>query len=293
MKKAGRQSVLVVGCGDVGMRLLAVLRGRYRLFAVTRHADQAAAIRAAGATPIVADLDQAETLARLSRLARIVVHLAPPQSDGDRDTRTRRLTAFLRPRSQLVYVSTTGVYGDCAGALVNETRAVKPHNARALRRVDAERCLRAWATRSGSRLSILRVPGIYARERLPLERLNNGTPALRAEDDAYTNHIHADDLAHIIALALARGAANRIYHAVDDSGMKMGDYFDAVARAFNLPLPPRLPREQLRAQVSPVLWSFMSESRRLDNRRIKEELGARLRYPDVMYALQRFTSAPS
>jgi nucleoside-diphosphate-sugar epimerase len=283
--------LLVIGCGDIGMRLLASLRGRYRIFAVTRQAEHVEAIRAAGATPIIADLDKPETLARLSRLARRVVHLAPPPNDGDRDTRTRALIPFLPPRARLVYVSTSGVYGDCAGELVSETRMTNPQNARARRRVDAERRLRAWAVGSKSRLCIVRVPGIYARERLPIERLQNGTPALRAEDDVFTNHIHADDLARIIALALARGMPNRVYHAVDESDMKMGDYFDAVARAFDLPAPPRLPRDALRAQVSPVLYSFMAESRRLDNRRIKEELGVRLSYRDVESALAAFTAA--
>ncbi|MBV8634360.1 MAG: NAD(P)H-binding protein [Burkholderiaceae bacterium] len=291
MKKQPR--LLVIGCGDVGMRLLALLRGRYRIFAVTRQAGHVAAIRAAGATPIIADLDQPDSLARLTRLASRIVHLAPPPSDGENDKRTRNLIPFLPPRARLVYVSTTGVYGDCAGELVAETRAVKPQNVRAKRRVDAEQCLRAWARRSGSCLSILRVPGIYARERLPIERLQKGTPTLRAEDDVYTNHIHADDLAHIIALALVRGMPNRVVHAADDSDMKMGDYFDVVARAFDLPPPPRLPREQLRAQVSPVLYSFMAESRRLDNRRLKEELGVRLRYRDVVGALATFTGRQS
>jgi nucleoside-diphosphate-sugar epimerase len=280
--------LLVIGCGDVGMRLLALLRGRYRIFAVTRRAEHAQAIRAAGATPIIADLDKQQTLARLSGLARRIVHLAPPPNVGERDTRTHALIPFLPPRAHLVYISTTGVYGDCAGEWVAETRMPNPQNARAVRRVDAENRLRAWAVRSNSRLSILRVPGIYARERLPLERLQNGTPALRAEDDVFTNHIHADDLARIIFLALARGAANRVYHAVDDSDMKMGDYFDAVARAYDLPAAPRLPRDELRACVSPVLYSFMAESRRLDNRRIKEELGVRLRYRDVASALAMF-----
>lgn len=285
--------LLVIGCGDVGMRLLALLHTRYRIYAVTRQAEYAAAIRAAGATPIIADLDQPQTLARLSRLARRIVHLAPPPGTGERDTRTRKLIPILPPQAQVVYVSTTGVYGDCAGGLVHETRTTNPQNARAVRRVDAERSLRAWAVRSASRLAILRVPGIYARERLPIERLQNGTPALRAEDDVFTNHIHADDLARIIALALERGAPNRVVHASDDSEMKMGDYFDAVARAFDLPAPPRLSREQLRTQVSPVLYSFMAESRRLDNRRIKEELGVRLRYRDVESALAEFTSPKS
>ena len=139
--------------------------------------------------------------------------------------------------------------------------------------------------------SVLRVPGIYAEDRLPLKRLREGTPALAAPDDVYTNHIHADDLARALALALLRGAPGRVYHAVDDSDMKMGDYFDAVAAAYQLAKPPRLPRTELAQQVSPVLLSFMSESRRLANTRLKTELGLRFRYPDVHTALATWRAA--
>jgi nucleoside-diphosphate-sugar epimerase len=169
---------------------------------------------------------------------------------------------------------------------VEETRPLNPQNARAKRRVDAEQVLRAWARRNRGHLSILRVPGIYAAERLPLERLKQGVPALINEDDVYTNHIHGDDLARIVVQALTRGAPSRIYHAVDDSELKMGEYFDAVAQTFDLPRAPRLPRAQLKNAVSPMLWSFMSESRRLSNARIKTELGTRLRYPCVQDALR-------
>src|SRR5690606_37930035 len=109
--------------------------------------------------------------------------------------------------------------------------------------------------RSQSYLSILRVPGIYATERLPVERLQKGLPALNADEDVYTNHIHADDLARIIVAALFRGCNCRIYHAVDDTQMKMGAYFDAVADVCGLPHAPRLPREQLQQQVSPMMLS--------------------------------------
>lgn len=276
-----RPRLLILGCGDVGMRLLPLVRARFRVFAVTSNPERCAELRAAGAIPLVADLDRPATLTRLRGLARHVVHLAPPQSEGLLDRRTRHLSAILPEGAHLVYVSTSGVYGDCAGALIDETRAVAPHNARAWRRVDAERVLRAWARRSGARLAILRVPGIYARDRLPLRRLEQGTPALLAAEDVYTNHIHADDLARIVALALFRGLPGRIYHAVDDTHMLMADYFDTVADAFALPRPPRVAREQLAAQVSPMLLSFMSESRRMANARIKEELGVRLRHPQV------------
>lgn len=292
VSKLARPRLLILGCGDVGMRMLPLLRGRFRIFAVTSQDSRRDELRAAGAVPIVADLDQPATLARLARLAPYIAHLAPPQPDGVHDRRTRNLTAILPDAATLVYVSTTGVYGDCGGALINETQAPSPRNARAKRRVDAEAVLRAWARRSGSRLSILRVPGIYAADRLPLERLQKGTPALAPDDDVYTNHIHADDLARIVVTALFRGRSCRTYHAADDSQMKMGEYFDAVADAFGLPRPARLPREELQQAVSPVLLSFMSESRRLSNARLKAELGVRLRYARVDDALAQVRRAP-
>ncbi|MDY7578005.1 sugar nucleotide-binding protein [Herbaspirillum sp. RTI4] len=285
--KIGKPRLLILGCGDVGMRLLPLVRDRFRVIAVTSSPDRCAALRAAGALPLVANLDQPATLARLARLASYIVHLAPPQSSGDTDRRTRNLAAILPDRATLVYISTTGVYGDCGGAWVDETRPVQPHNLRARRRVDAENVLRAWARRAGGRLSILRAPGIYAADRLPLERLRRGTPALLAVDDVYTNHIHADDLARMTAAALFHAQPLRIYHAVDDSALKMADYFDAVAQAFALPPPPRLPRAELAGVVSPMLLSFMSESRRLSNRRLKQELGLRLRYPTVQTLLEQ------
>ena len=280
-----RPRLLIVGCGDVGMRLLPLVRGRFRVFAVTSQPERQAELRAAGAVPIVADLDQPGTLRRLAHLARYVLHLAPPPGHGSLDTRTRNLCAILPEGVRLTYVSTSGVYGDCGGALIDECRPLAPTNPRARRRVDAETVLRAWALQRHARVSILRVPGIYARDRLPLKRLEQGTPALIAEHDVFTNHIHADDLARALARALFKGLPGRAYNAVDDTHMKMADYFDTVADAFAMQRPPRLPREQLRALVSPVLLSFMSESRRLCNHRLKRELGLRLRYPDLVAAV--------
>lgn len=285
LPRFGKPRLLILGCGDVGMRLLPLLKQHFRIFAVTSQPERHASLRAAGAIPITANLDHPHTLARLAGLAPYIVHLAPPRPEGESDSRSRNLIAILPDKSRLVYVSTTGVYGDCAGALFDETRPVQPANPRARRRVAAEQLLRAWARRSQSVLAILRVPGIYAANRLPLARLQKGTPALLAADDVYSNHIHADDLAMLIKLALFRAAPGRVYHAVDDSALKMADYFDLVAGHFQLPPPPRLPRAALLTQISPVPLSFMSESRRLKNDRMKNELGASLRYPTVAQAL--------
>ena len=283
--KAGLPRLLIVGCGDVGMRILTLLQSsrhpRFRLYAVTSQAARCDALRAAGAIPIVANLDSPASLTRLAGLANRIVYLAPPPSHGNQDTRSRHLAAILPHHAHLTYVSTTGVYGDCGGALFDETRPVAPRNARAIRRVDAEQVWRDWGRRSHSSVSILRVPGIYAADRLPLERLQKALPALLPEEDVMTSHIHADDLARLVVRALWRARPNRIYHAVDDSDMAMGDYFDLVADRFGLPRPPRLSRGELAGQVSPMMLSFMSESRRMSNRRIRHELGFRLDYPTV------------
>jgi len=274
-----------VGCGDVAWRALPALRRRFRVFALLRDAAGAARWRAAGAVPLFADLDDPASLRRIAGVADHVLHLAPPPDRGPRDRRTQALLAALgRKKSlpqRLVYVSTSGVYGDCGGDRVDETRRLHPESARGMRRADAERRLRAFGRDAGTVVSILRAPGIYAADRLPLERLQKRTPALCAADDVYTNHIHADDLAAACVAALRRGRANRAYNVCDDSQLKMGEYFDRVADAFALPRPPRLTRDEAERALSPVQRSFMRESRRLANRRLKEELALRLRYPQV------------
>ena len=292
-RKFGKPSLLIVGCGDVGQRCVQLLSDRFHIFALTRDRQNIELLRDLGAHAILADLDDLSTLRRLTALAHTVIHLAPPNTDGEIDQRTRNLISILPNKSRLVYISTSGVYGDCAGEIVEEVRTVAPRNSRAVRRVDAERCLRAWAVRSQSHLSILRVPGIYAVNRLPLERLQKGTPALIDSEDVFTNHIHADDLAYLIKLSLFRGKSNRVYHAVDQTQLKMADYFDLVANYFNYPNPPRMSRAQLEQHISPVLLSFMSESRRLSCDRLLHELQARLTFPNVELALQKMSEEKS
>lgn len=290
MKRRNMKQVLIVGSGDVARRIIPWLARRFLVRALVRRPEERDALRALGATPIVADLDRPASLARLAGIADYVLHCAPPPGEGQDDPRTRRLLAALMQRAslprRLVYISTTGVYGDCAGAWLDETRPLRPASARAVRRVAAENRLRRFGCRSGCRVSVLRAPGIYdADARLPLARLRKGEPVLAPEDDVFTNHIHADDLARLLALALFRGRPNRVYNASDDSQLRMGEYFDLVADAVGLPRPPRLPRAALSERLSALTLSFMSESRRLDNGRIKRELRARLLFPCVADAL--------
>lgn len=271
------------------------LAERCRLYVLTRSDERLHALRACGATPIVGDLDRPDTLARLTGLANDVLHLAPPPGNGDTDARTANLIRTLGKGGSLpqrfVYLSTSGVYGDCAGALVREHAPLRPQSDRARRRVDAERRLRAWGRRSGVRVSILRVPGIYAADRLPLQRLRAAAAALRAEEDVHTNHIHADDLVAIVLDTLARGRSQRAYNASDASAMKLGEYLDLVARAFGLPPPPRVSLQEAARTLSPAQLSFLRESRRLDNGRLLRELRTRLRYPSVREGVEAARAA--
>jgi nucleoside-diphosphate-sugar epimerase len=268
------KQLLIAGYGDIARRALVRLERRFEVVRVSRRHGF--------------DLDRPDTLSFAG--ADALLHCAPPPNEGETDTRTANLLAALEKGrilpARMVYVSTSGVYGDCAGARVDESRPLAPQTARARRRVDAERRLTQWCTCNKVPLVVLRVPGIYAADRLPLERLRAGSPVLRAEDDVYTNHIHAEDLAAILCCALEDDAPPGVYNASDDSELKMGDWFDLVADVHGLPRPPRITIAEAKDRIPAGLLSFMSESRRLDNRRLKQRLGVQLRYPTVHEGLR-------
>lgn len=282
-----RPTLLIVGCGDVGLRVLPWVCGRWRVVVLTSSPARVPALRAAGAVPLQGNLDAPATLGRLGGLPDAVLHLAPPPNQGRSDPRTAALLAALARGGRvqrLVYASTTGVYGDRGGARIDETVPLRPSTDRAWRRVDAEARVRHFGRQAGVRTALLRIPGIYAPDRDggdPRERVRRGTPALRAEDDVYTNHIHADDLARACVAALVRAGPGRVVNVCDDTELKMGDYLDLVARIAGLPPVPRLSRAEAAAQLSPMTMSFMGESRRIGNQRLKRELRLALRHPTV------------
>ena len=283
-----RTRILIIGCGDVGQRLARLVTPHSRVLALTSSPERQVSLRAQGLVPLLGNLDDPRTLGRLAGLAQRVVHLAPPPSTGDRDPRTVNLLRALARRGQvraLVYGSTTGVYGDAQGQWVDEASALAPQTDRARRRVAAEQAVRQWG--SGARGCVLRIPGIYALDREggdPRDRVRRGAPVLQAADDVYTNHIHADDLARACLAALWRGRPGRVVQVCDDQTLPMGDYFDLVADLAGLDHPPRLSRAEARQQLSPMQMSFLSESRRLRNQRLKTELRLQLRYPTVREA---------
>lgn len=315
-----RQSrLLVVGCGDVGQRVLRLLRGRMRVAVLTSSPEKKTALRALGVRVLEGNLDQPQSLRRLAGLADRVLHAAPPartEAHVRRHRTARLLNALARVRRdsgnsgdgktlrsgnslrsigsatlRLVYISTTGVYGNRDGNWVDESTTLQPLTGRAQRRVCAERSLRSFGLRgvagrmpAGKRFfssSILRAPGIYAADRVhgtPRARLERGIPALRQQDDVFTNRIHANDLARACMLALFRGRAQRVYNVCDDAQIKAGDFLAQAAALYGLPAPERVSKAEMAQRVSPLSMSFLSESRRIRNHRLRE-LGLQLHYP--------------
>ena len=294
-----RQRILIIGCGDVGLRVVRQLPSRLRVIALTSSPERQPVLRSAGVLPLLGNLDEPATLRRLAGLTTRVVHLAPPPNHNPNWRDDPRMVSLLRALQRrslpdaLVYGSTSGVYGDCGGELVNETWRLSPQTPRGQRRVQAEGQVRLFGRMTGVPVHILRIPGIYATDRdggTPITRLLKGTPVLRREDDVYTNHIHADDLARACIAALWRGKPQRISNVCDDTQLLMGDYFDLAADLYQLPRPPRVARGTANEQLPLMLLSFMGESRRLDNRRMKNELKLALHYPTVADGLRGLRS---
>jgi nucleoside-diphosphate-sugar epimerase len=281
---------IIAGCGQVGQALLR-LQFKAHFTATYRPTNAQEAKRETiaqlGAKPLCADLTQPKQLQRLIGLAQRWIWLAPPNAHVANDPSLKRLVLHLAARTQrwnkqapaISYISTTGVYGNTHGQWIDEKTPIAPNTERAKRRAQAEQHLRLGPKR-GLSIHILRAPGIYSATRLPLDRLRQGTPSMREEDDAYSNHIHETDLARLARWSSFKAGSWRVINACDRHPSKMGDYFDSIADAFKLPRPPRLPKTEVKKQVSPMMWSFMNESRRIAS--IEQgKLGFKLHFPSV------------
>ncbi len=290
--------ILISGFGDIGKRLTRLFTPEYSVTALIRNPQRSTAADLLGASHLygdLADLTSLSTLCHQANQFEVIFHFAPPPGTGQEDIHTRNLISALTAGlvssptnhlKQLIYISTTGVYGDCAGAIIDESRPLNPQTDRAKRRVDAEQCLQAWAAMHEVNLIILRAPGIYAIERLPLDRIRSGTPSIFTNEDSYTNHIHADDLAAACMAAMAL-TNNQILNVVDDSDLKVGDYLDLLADHFQIDRPSRVSRTEFLARVNPVTASFLNESRRIQNVRMKTMLKLNLAYPTIQAFLAK------
>lgn len=279
--------VLIVGCGDLGLRVARLLLARGTpVHGVVRSPARAEALRAQGLHAHVVDLDAAADLPAAER----VYWFAPPPASGHTDPRlAHALDRLAQPPRRLVYVSTSGVYGDCGGRWIDEDEPLKPQSDRGRRRLDAEQRLAASAI---PEVVVLRVPGIYGPGRLPLERLRRGVPVIADDQSPWTNRIHADDLAQAAVAAMERGRPGAAYNVSDGRPSTMTDYFSRCARLLGLPEPRRIPLAQAADTLGPALMSFLDESKRLINRRLCEELGVVLRYPDLDHGLPACLDPP-
>lgn len=279
MNEPDEWPVLIVGCGDLGLRVARQLLERGgRLGAVARSAASAGALIAQGIPAQALDLDSGAMLPPASE----VYWFAPPPERGICDSRLRRwIDELERAPRRIVYVSTSAVYGDCGGRWIAEDEPLKPQTDRGRRRLDAEQALRQLAANRGTDIRILRVPGIYGPGRLPLERLRQGLAVVREEECPYTNRIHIDDLARVALAAMQGGRPGAVYNVSDGHPTTMTDYYCRCARLLGLPEPERVTLAEARASFTPALLSFLEESKRLCNRRMIEELGLSPRYADL------------
>ncbi len=277
--------LLIIGCGDIGRRTarLAMERGM-RVTGVVRSEKSARLAEEQGIRPIVADLMDPGSLKDLPTAGSLVLYAAPPPGGGPIDPKIRHfcqaVTSGAEP-AKLVYLSTSGVYGDCGGRIVTETTPVNPQTARARRRLDAETVIRDFGEERGVPTVILRVTGIYGPFRFALHRIIEGHPLLDEREAPRTNRIHADDLAQVCLAALEKGAHGDIFNVCDGQESSMTHYFNAVADAFGLPRPPQVSMDDAKRVMNPLMLSYFQESRRMDNSRMRQQLGVRLRYPTL------------
>lgn len=276
---------LIVGCGDIGVRIARLIQaGGGRVTGLARSEVSAARLRSYGIEPVSGNLDDPSSLTAIPSAARLIFYLAPPPGGGTLDSRMRHFCgalAALPAPAKIVYMSTSGVYGDCAGAWVTEQTPLNPQTSRARRRVDAESILTDWGRQHAVAVVILRVTGIYGPGRLPLARLQQGHPVLREEEAPPTNRIHADDLASVCLAAATRAAAGAIFNVSDGRPGTMTGYFNAIADLLGLPRPPQVSRQEAEKVMTPMMLSYLSETRRMDHRKMIEDLGVSLHYPDL------------
>jgi nucleoside-diphosphate-sugar epimerase len=278
------RTCLIAGCGYVGRRLAGRLRQDGRVVALVRSSEAASALRADGLETIVADLDADPAPAALAQASQgaAIAYLAPPPDSGTTDPRLARFLAALgdsRP-AVILYMSTTGVYGDTGGSAVDESSPVAPSNDRSRRRVAAETDVREWCAARGVRWVVLRVPGIYGPDRLPLERLARREPALRPEDSGPANRIHVDDLVTSCIAAIERPVAG-VFNVGDGDHSSTTVYLQATAGLAGLPPPELVSLADAPGRISPGMLAYLVESRRVETQRMREELGVTPRYGTV------------
>jgi nucleoside-diphosphate-sugar epimerase len=275
----------IIGCGDIGLRVARKLITQGSTVEATAHFDEGAAeLVASGIKPIVANFDYQDDIPDLSLTGQRLFYFLAPQGGGSSDYRMLNFCRCLSVENcpeRIVYISTSGVYGDCGDQLVTEETPVNPQTTRAKRRVSAEEQLREQSDKLGFDLIILRVTGIYGPGRLPLSQLHKGHEVLRTEDAPQTNRIHSLDLVDICLAAMDKGEGGDTFNVCDGQKSSMSEYFMEVARLYDLPQPKQLSWDEAEKSMNPLTLSFLKESRRMSNRKMLEKLEIKLNYPTL------------
>jgi nucleoside-diphosphate-sugar epimerase len=285
-----RPHLIIAGCGYVGRRLVRRIADRYDITAVVRTPSSGETLANEGIRAIVLDLDRVRVTAsipeRLDQEA--IVYLAPPPSFGESDLRLDRFLQLATvPPKTFVYISTTGVYGDTEGAMVDESTPVAPRTDRARRRVTAEEMTRVWCTERHVRRVVLRVPGIYGPGRLPLERMRKGEAIVREDEAGISNRIHVDDLVSACIAAITNPQARGAYNVTDGTAVSASTFLRTLCELAGLPPPPQVSMVEAQLTFSPERLTFLNESRRVSNERMLRHLGVTLRYPDFVEGIRQ------
>jgi len=280
----------IIGCGDIGSRVARLaLDNGISVSALSRRMSKCAGLRDTATTFLHGELDDREAIPPLDLAGSAVLYSAPPPGGGIEDTRVRNFLAAIRSGSEpekLVYLSATSVYGDCGNELVTEERPANPSNHTGKRRLDAEERFRAWGREKGVAVVILRVAGIYGPGRIPMDRIAGRHPLLCEAEAGFTNRIHADDLATICLAAIDRGKDGDIFNVCDGETSTMTGYFNAITDQLGLERLPQVPLVEARRAMTPLMFGYMTESRRIDNTKMLTKLGVQLKYPTLTEGLK-------
>ncbi len=277
----------IVGCGDIGRRVAGLYENDTVHGIVSSH-ESAVICEQFSIESHVIDLDSDFTLEQREFANADIYYFAPPPPAGAKDTRLKRFLKQLsqQPPRRIVLISTTGVYGDSGGDWIDENTPINPQADRAVRRVSAEQILQRWSLKTNCEIQILRVPGIYAEDRLPLARLEKGLPIVNANEAGFTNRIHADDLARACKAAMECETHNHIINVTDGNPSTMIDYFNHVADYAKLPRPPQISLQEAEQTLSSGMVSYLKESRRIRNEKMLEILGIELLHPSLDVSLK-------
>ena len=284
---------VIIGCGDVGRRIVwRLLKTGKKSKDVIALVNSQSSMHACAALEVAAkhfDLDAIQTELEFCDKAEIYYTVAP-QKQGLNDLRSKSLLNYFRKKnikpSKAVVISTTGVYGDCDGEWVDERSPTQPQTERGHRRLDLEQQWLAWGSAADVPVVILRVPGIYAKSRLPVERIRKGSPVVSADECGFTNRIHADDLTEVAITAMQSAGAGEIFNVTDGTPGKISEYLQAVAQELNEKPLPEISMRDAQTQLSAGMLSYLSESRKISNRKMLDELRVKLRYPDFREGLK-------